>query len=176
MVEIKGLHPQLKGMVLRGQLSARKIVALLELREMVDRISPVLRVSDLESAQLEEKYGAKPEIITWGDYFQTEVGSKYFDHTDEEFERICDTIHFDLISSMLIFKDKSNEFCEAVREEALVVQGLMSELRTDNEEQAIHLGILLQYYEEMQLDKASLSEEDQDWFEGFVETTQIEVG
>lgn len=175
MVEIKGLHTQLRGMVLRGQLSARKIVSLLELREMVDRIAPGPRVSEREAAALETKYGARPEIITWGDYFQTEIASQYFDHTDEEFERICDTVHFDLISSLMIFRGKSAEFRQAVREEALVVSGLDAELRSENEQQAEHLGILLQYFEEMNLDKAELSEEDQAWFEGFVESTRSEA-
>jgi len=175
MVEIKGLHSQLRGMVHRGQLSARKIVALLELHDMVERIAPGPRVSEREAAILEAKYGARPEIITWGDYFQTEVASRYFDYNDEEFERICDTVHFDLISSLLIFKDKSKEFKQAVREEALVVSGLDAELRNENEKQAEHLGILLQYFDEMNLEKAELKEEDQAWFEGFVESTKTEA-
>jgi hypothetical protein len=175
MVEIKGLHTQLRSMVLRGQLSARKIVSLLELKEMVDRIAPGPRVSETEAAALEARFGARPEIITWGDYFQTEIASRYFDLTDEEFERICDTVHFDLISAIMIFRGKSEEFRQAVREEALVVAGLDPALRTENEKQAEHLGILLQYYEEMNLEQAELSEEDQAWFEGFVDSIQSEA-
>lgn len=176
MVEIRGLHPQLHGMVMRGQLSARKIVALLELRDMVDRIAPEARVSEREARELELRYGARPEVITWGDYFQTEVASRYFDHTDEEFERICDTVHFDLISAILVFRGKSAEFRGAVREEALVASGLEPELRTDNEQQAEHLGILLQYFEEMGLQGAEVSATDQEWFDGFVQIAEASAG
>lgn len=176
MVEIKGLHPQLRGMVLRGQLSARKIVALLELREMVDRIAREPRVSPREAAELELKYGASPEIITWGDYFQTEVAAGYFDRTDEEFERTCDTVHFDLISAILVFGNKPSEFRQAVREEALIVGGLEPEIRTEEEKEMEHLGILLQYYEEMNLEKAELSDSDREWFDGFVEIARSRAG
>lgn len=176
MVEIRGLHPQLHGMVMRGQLSARKIVSLLELRDMVDRIAPGPRVSEREARELELRYGARPEIVTWGDYFQTEVASRYFDHTDEEFERICDTVHFDLISAILVFREKPPEFRAAVREEALVVAGLEPEYRNEDEQQAEHLGILLQYFEEMDLGKAELSSADQEWFDGFVEIAEASAG
>ncbi|MCS7206265.1 MAG: hypothetical protein NZ853_11275 [Leptospiraceae bacterium] len=170
MIRISGLHPQLQPMVDRGQLGARKIVALLNLKEFVDKYAKVPYISEEEVQFLEQKYGAKPDIITWGDYFQTEIASRFFYQSDEDFEKIIETIKFDIISSILIFKNKSEEFKNKIKEEALVLKGLEKEKYTDEEETILHLEILLQYYEEMGLSMADIFDEDYEWFYSFVDT------
>lgn len=170
MIQIEGIHQQLQPLIDKGQLSARKIVALIELKEMVERFANVPFIPEEEIELIEQKFGAKPDIITWGDYFQTEVASRYFHYSDEDFEKIVSTIHFDIISSILIFKNKSEEFKDKIKEEALILNGMEKEKFTEEDEQILHLSILLQYYEEMGLEKAELSKEDMEWFESFVKT------
>lgn len=175
MIQIQGIHRQLQPLIDRGQLSARKIVALIELKEIVERFAKVPFIPEEEVKVIEEKFGTKPEILTWGDYFQTEVASRYFHFSDDDFEKIVSTIRFDLISSIMIFKNKSNEFKERIKEEALIINGLEKEQLTDQDEQIIHLSILLQYYEEMGLEQSTISKEDLEWFESFIKRYEEEV-
>lgn len=160
---------------MRGQLSGRKIASLIELGEVVNRFAVTNFVSDKEIQKIEERYGAKPEIITWADYFQTETASRYFELTDDEFVRVTDTIRFDLVSAVMIFKNKDDELKEQIRVEALVADGIEREYWTENEEQASHMGILLQYFEQMGLDQAKVSETDQRWFEGFIRSESADI-
>ncbi len=176
MLVIEGIHPQLQPMIEKGQLNSRKIVLLIELKELVEKYAQVPFIPENEIEELEKKYGAKPEIITWGDYFQTEVASRFFHYSDKDFEKIINTIHFDIISSILIFKNKSEEFKKKIKEENLILSGLEKEKLTEEEEQLVHLGILLQYYEEMGLENAELDKEDREWFEYFVSEYEKKVG
>ncbi len=168
MIQIQGLHPQLQPLVDRGQLTAKKIVALLELKEMVEKFASVPFIPEEEVKELEKKYGTKPEILTWGDYFQTEIASRYFYYSDEDFLKIIDTIRFDIISSIMIFKNKSEEFKKRIKEESLIINGLEKEQLTEEDEQILHLSILLQYYEDMGLENSTISKEDMEWFENFI--------
>lgn len=176
MMEINGLHSQLTGMVQRGQLSARKIAALIELKETVERFAQCNYVEQDEIDALREKYGAEPEIITWGDYFQTEVASRHFDLSDAEFLKIVDTIRFDLISSTMIFRSKSEGFCEQVREEAIIASGTERSQWTTEHEQAAHMGILLQYFEQLHLSACEIADMDQQWFEAFLQQSAQSSG
>lgn len=174
MMEIKGLHPQLSPMVVRGQLSGRKIASLIELGEIVDRFATVNFVSDEEIVKIEQRYGAKPEIISWSDYFQTEVASRYFELSDDEFVRVIDTIRFDLISAVMIFRSKQDtDFMEQIRVEALVADGIDRENWTEKEEQASHMGVLLQYFEQMGLADVAIQPADQNWFESFIQSASM---
>ena len=176
MMEINGLHSQLTGMVQRGQLSARKIAALIELKETVERFAQCNYVEQDEIDALREKYGAEPEIVSWGDYFQTEVASRHFDLSDAEFLKIVDTIRFDLISATMIFRSKSPEFCEQVREEAIIASGTDRKDWTTEYEQAAHMGILLQYFEQLALQRCEISDIDQRWFESFLQQSAHSTG
>ncbi len=176
MMEINGLHSQLSGMVQRGQLSGRKIAALIELRETVERFAQCSYVEQDEIQALKEKYGAEPEVVSWGDYFQTEVASRHFDLSDEEFLKIVDTIRFDLVSSTMIFRNKSSEFCEQVREEAIIASGTDRDQWNTEHEQAAHMGILLQYFEQLKLSKCEISDIDQRWFESFLQQSAQSTG
>jgi hypothetical protein len=175
-MEIQGLHSQLSGMVSRGQLSARKIASLIELRETVNRFAQCNYVEQAEIDALKEKYGAEPEIISWGDYFQTEVASRHFDMSDEEFLKIIDTVRFDLVSSTMIFRNKSEEFCDQVREEAIIAAGTDRQSWTTEQEQAAHMGILLQYFEQLHLSSCEIADVDQRWFESFLQQSSRGTG
>lgn len=169
MIRIEGLHNQLHIMVKKGQLSPRKIVSLINLKEFIEKYATVPFIPQEEVEYLEKKFGAKPEILTWGDYFQTEVASRYFFVSDPDFEKIVDTIKFDVISSIKIFKNKSDEFKNRIKEEALVLRGMEKETYSHEEEQILHLAILLEYYEEMGLENAEIRSEEEEWFSTFLE-------
>lgn len=66
------LNPELFDMMKQGKLSAGKILNLIALKELVDRfaVTPFIEKDKLE--QIKEKTGVEPDILTWGDYFQTE--------------------------------------------------------------------------------------------------------
>ena len=174
-MEINGLNPELNDMVLRGQLSGRKIAELIRLKEIGDRFATRKYVSEEELAVLVDKYGTGPDIVTWGDYFQTEIGSQYFAHSDADFATIVDTVRFDLISAVKIFQNKSPEFYSKVDSDGLAAYGVPRDQWTEVEEEQAHLYILLNYFRELGLDQAELSTEDEDWFSGFVGAGQRDV-
>ncbi|MCE9500212.1 MAG: hypothetical protein K8R21_06915 [Leptospira sp.] len=161
------LNPELFEMVRSGKLSAEKIIALIEIKHTVDRFACSKYTAEKTMEDLKNRFGVYPDIITWGDYFQTEIGSMYFDKTDEEFRKIADTIHFDLISSHLIFSGKPDYFRDKVRGDALFSKSFNSDLLSGQDEENIHLEILLDYFENMNLDKKPLSLSDRRWYEGF---------
>lgn len=168
-MEINGINPELNDMMLRGQLSGRKIAELVRLKELVDRFAQTMYVPGKEMAELKERFGVEPNIQTWGDYFQTEIASQYFQAADDEFIRLVDTVRFDLISAIKIFKDKSASFCNQVQSDGLTVFGMPREEWQVQHEEAAHMHILLQYYQEMGLEKTQLSVEDESWFDGFMD-------
>ena len=164
----KGINPALNDMILREQLSAEKISELIRLREIVERFAMSPYLSAKETDNLEERYGARPDVQTWGDYFQTEIASRYFDLEDEDFSRIIDTVRFDLISAVMIFRDKPAEFLDYIYREGIRVQDTLPENWTEDQEEAAHLFILRNYFLEMNLEECVLNSEDSKWFEGFV--------
>ncbi len=166
----KALHSELQGMVRRGQLSEAKISELVRLKETVERFASCPYVSNDEIANLEQRYGAKPSIITWGDYFQTEIASRHFALNDQEFSRIIDTIRFDLIAALKIFQNKPKLFFKMVQEDGLAVQAKPQDTWTPEDEQKAHMYILAQYFIEMGLEEMELKPIDEKWFENFLPT------
>lgn len=167
-MEIQGLNPELTDMALAGQLSGRKIAGLIRLKECVDRYAQTKYVPDEQMQQLIEKYGVEPDIVSWGDYFQTEIASRHFQANDAEFEAIVETVRFDLISAVKIFGNKSNEYKTRVEREGLETYGMPQENWGEPEEEKAHLYILLQYFRELGLEQAEIPAEEEAWFEGFV--------
>ncbi|MCR9144101.1 MAG: hypothetical protein NXI24_17770 [bacterium] len=171
-MEINGLNRELNDMVLRGQLSGRKIAELIRLKEIADAFAARNYVSDEELKVLIEKFGTGPDIMTWGDYFQTEIGSEYFAHTDADFATIVDTVRFDLISAVKIFQGKSPEFQQQVQDNGMAAYGTPRDQWSEVEEEQAHLYILLNYFRELGMEQTSLSVEDEEWFSGFVGADQ----
>ena len=171
-IEIQGLNPVLGDMVQRGQLTPRKIALLVELRGGVDRFTSTDYVSAQQAEELRARYGAYPEVRTWGDYFQTEIASQHFEVSDSEFSTIMDTVRFDLISAAMIFDGKPADFLEKVEENAIIVQGIDRSDWNAETEEAAHMGILRQYFVEMGLSRKSISAADETWFHGFAASAQ----
>lgn len=161
------LNPELFEMVRTGKLTSAKIVALIFLKNLIDQYSskPFLENEKLE--EIKQKFGVYPDIMTWGDYFQTEIASKYFDQSDEKFQVIIDTIRFDLISAYLIFQGKPDNFTDRIRTEALIAKSIDSYLWSFENEENIHLEILLDYFENLGLAERPLPISEKIWYESF---------
>ncbi|MBE7410446.1 MAG: hypothetical protein L6Q54_10750 [Leptospiraceae bacterium] len=161
------LNPELFDMVKRGQLSAEKILTLIQIKRTVDRFSFTKFTDEKTLEELKSKFGVYLDIITWGDYFQTEIGSQFFSMNDDEFHKIADTIRFDLISAHLIFSEKPSYFYDKVKGDALISKCLDESFRTETDAENIHLEILLEYFKNMELGKKPLSISDRAWYENF---------
>lgn len=161
------INPELFEMVKSGKLSGEKILSLIFLKDLVDKYStkPFIEPEKLE--EIKQKFGVEPDILTWGDYFQVEVASRYFHLSDQEFQKIIDTIRFDLVSSYLIFKDKPESFKDRIRSEAIAVKSIDSEFWGLDEKENIHLEILLNYYENLGLGEKPLPLSEKIWYESF---------
>jgi hypothetical protein len=161
------LNPELFDMVKTGKLSGEKIVQLIRLKELVDSYATKPFVENEKLEEIKAKFGVYPDIISWGDYFQTEIASRYFDSPIEKFKTIIDTIRFDLISASLIFQSKSEVFRDKVRSEALISKSIDSYLWSFENEESIHLEILLDYYENLGLGEKPLPVSERIWYESF---------
>lgn len=161
------LNRQVENLVLEKKLSPRKIRNLIVLKKVVERLATKPYVSADTVAELEQTYGEAPDIITWGDYFQTEVASDHWQKDDEEFETIMQTITFDLIAAVLIFHNKGAEFINFVREQSTEAMVKDREAITDDDREKIHLDVLLGYFQQMGLSKDKLTDQDFAYFEQF---------
>lgn len=171
-----GINPALESMIARGLLGDCKIRELKRLKQIVDRfaLSPYRSADEVRS--LQEQYGAKPDVITWSDYFQTEIASQFHHVSDDEFVRIIDTVRFDLISASLIFTGKPQSFIDKVDSEGIAVYRVPRENWSADQEEAAHLFILKNYFVEMNLHENRICAEDRAWFDEFVPGTQIAAG
>jgi len=161
------LNSELFDMVKSGKLSPRKILNLIRLRNLVDSFVTKPYLEDDKKEKIYQEMGVYPDIVTWGDYFQTEVGSRHFDISDDEFEKLIDTIRFDFISTHMIFTDKPASFLDQIRGNALLTRSLDPECWTDKDKENIHLEILLEYFENLGIGKKPLSNSDKLWYESF---------
>ncbi|MDZ4726814.1 MAG: hypothetical protein SH817_11710 [Leptospira sp.] len=161
------VNPELLPMIKQGLLSPEKLALLVELYDIVDRFSTTLFTDEETQIKLKDQFGVLPDIITWGDYFQTEVASRYFLENEDSFRKIVDTIRFDLISAHLIFSGKPEYYKNRVRGEALVSKGIDASFLKAEDEESIHLEILLDYFENLGLSEIPLSLQDKIWYEGF---------
>ncbi|WCL48861.1 hypothetical protein [Leptospira sp. GIMC2001] len=161
------LNPELFEMVRTGKLSSSKILGLIHLKSLVDSYATKPFVENEKLEEIKAKFGVYPDIISWGDYFQTEIASRYFDETDERFKTILETIRFDLVSANLIFAGKPDNFRDRVRSEALISKSIDSYLWSFENEENVHLEILLDYYENLGLGEKPLPTSERIWYEGF---------
>ncbi|XDD49542.1 hypothetical protein AB3N59_14195 [Leptospira sp. WS92.C1] len=161
------LNPELFDMMKQGKLSAGKILDLIALKELVDRFAVTPFIEDKKLSEIKERTGVEPDILTWGDYFQTEIASRYFEKTESDFKKIVETIRFDLISAHLIFSGKPDYFRDSVRGQALISKSIDSTFWTLEDEEVIHLETLLEYYSQMGIGEKPLTVSDRIWYESF---------
>jgi hypothetical protein len=157
----------LETFVLQKKLSPRKLRNLLAVATAAERLSSRPYIAPEELEGIVAQFGVRPDVITWGDFFAAEIATDHWEKPDPEFERICETVLFDFIAAAMIFSNQSAEFIEKVIHECQESLGKDKALRTAEDDEIIHLGILAGYYAQMGLEKSRLSEEDMDFFESF---------
>ncbi len=163
---MKKLNPEIA--FLEEKLSEEKKKALLFLKEKVDQLATKPFLDKKKQEEIYKNYHTLPHILTWGDYFQVEVATSHSHLPEEEFLKVIETIYFDLLSSIFLFEGKEKSFLEEV--EANYYMALEKEEKDWDEEDKfyIHLGILLNYYKEMQPSSKNLQEEDFTFYERFL--------
>ncbi len=158
-----------------SQIDVDRIKALVSIKEMIDRLAAADYLHPEDINRLERKYGTKPTVCTWGDYFQAELATQFSGSSDKEFYRAVDTLRFDIISSIMIFSNKDVTFMNWVDErfqEVKDVRGDETGKMTNDEKEIYHLKILMDYYTSMQL-KDALSDADTKWFTMYSEARAV---
>ena len=164
----KKLNPELDIFVEQDQLSTTKINELLFLKKFIDRVSKKPFIDEQKLEEIKNKLGTVPDIITWGDYFQTEVATEHWQKKDNEFSQVIQTIIYDIIVSAMIFYRKNENSMEEFKKSQWLSQDDSFNEPFESREELEHFNILLVYYEEMGLDLSQLQKEDFTFFSRFV--------
>jgi len=130
-------------------MSSLRMTHLIYIKEFIDRISTKSYLHDDEVKRLVEQFGVKPDVISWGDYFQSEIATSTKNLSDEEFMKVFETIKFDMISSYIIFKNKGTDFFEWIENSFANINKKEPHQMADEDGEIIHLRILMSYYTEM---------------------------
>jgi len=168
---MNGLNRELDDMLNSKKLSSMKVRNLIMIKKIIDRVANKDYIPHHEVNKIEKKFGFKPDIITWGDYFQTQVASDHWQKSDLEFQIVADTVLFDVIAATMIFNNKNKKFFETVKTNSILSQE-KSKLSLEDEEN-IHLEILMNYHQEMNLDINSLQDDDFNFFEQFAIKSKV---
>ena len=171
-MEIEQLHLSLRGLIFGKQrLSPERIRRLIELKKTVNRLAQTPYITSIKTKDQRKKFGsvlANLSVSTWGDYFQVETVFMHYDLSDQEFFRVIDTIYFDLIAAVKIFRRKPQFFLDTVLKEGLAAYEKPESSWDEMMLEQVHLYILLRYYQNMGLENAILNRKDELWFQSFV--------
>lgn len=166
------VNPALIPLINDGFLNMEKLSELIYVREFVDRNSTKMYISTDDADELKRKYGVRPNIITWGDYFQAELGTTLAQLDIDEFRRAIDTVRYDIISSHQIFEGKDSNFFEWVDTSYMEIQISEKIEFSEEEEDIIHLKILKDYYVDMGI-VPNFTEAEMQWYQGFREAAAM---
>jgi len=167
MYLMKNINPAIEDMISQKKLSPQKIELLASLKEYVDRISGTTYLPELELIKIEKQFGVKPDIITWGDYFQTQVASDHWEKSDADFEKITETIYYDLVASVMIFEKKEDAFINDIETQYYQICEKKQDEMSPEDQEIFHLKILKDYYIHMKLKISAFSNEDFDFFKQY---------
>ena len=162
-------------LVNQGKLSMSKVNELISLKDFVDRNSArKFLVGETPEGML-AKYGAIPDVITWGDYFQTELASDAVTYSDEEFAKVCDTVKFDIMSAFQIFSEQSAEFFEWVEKGSheIIMHG--AENYSEEELEVLHLKVIKDYYLNLGI-LDNFTPEEILWYNSFSQSSEEAAG
>ncbi len=156
-----------------GRIDKGRLVNLIYIREFIDRVSTRNYIEEKTARELHEKYGVYPNLITWGDYFQSELATALADVSDEEFTRAIETVKFDIMASYIIFCEKTADFFEWVDEtyEDAVVNCCI-EMNEEEVEEIAHLKILKDYFVDLGL-VDNFTEDERNWYNTFNESAAM---
>jgi len=107
-------------------------------------------------------------VVTWGDYFQTELAFELMDLSDEEFRKAIETVKFDIISSFIIFSEKGIDFFEWVDSNYETYLSLKNDVQEEDLKEALHLKILKDYFVSLQITNI-FTKQEMKWHSGFKE-------
>ncbi|MDM7987069.1 MAG: hypothetical protein QUS13_07035 [Smithella sp.] len=166
------INESILGMINDGTMSIERVNNLVYIKSFIDRIATKKYIEEDAAADLERKYGVRPDIVTWGDYFQSEMATSLMVVTDEEFNRAVETLKFDMVASWVIFCEKKNDFFEWVDNTHAAITGCKDSGFTEEEEEILHLKILKDYYTDLGLVN-NFTEAEMQWFTGFQEAKVV---
>jgi hypothetical protein len=162
------INESIMTMVNDGSISIERLNSLVYIKELVDRISTKTYIGEETANELQDKYGVRPNIITWGDYFQTEMATSLLVVSDSEFDRAVETLRFDMAASWVIFSEKEGTFFKWVDDTFDEITGAKCAGYTEEEEEILHLKILKDYFTNLGIVNGFTADEMR-WFEGFEE-------
>lgn len=151
-----------------NDLSERRVDAFNTIKEFIDRISTKKYLEQETLGNLKDQFGVLPNIVTWGDYFQTELAASLLMLTDDEFAMALDTLKFDMISSYIIFHGKGKRFFRWILEECDDITEKETADYDEAEEELVHLKILMDYFVNLGL-KDNFTPEEMRWYKDFEE-------
>jgi hypothetical protein len=152
-----------------GRLSMNTVRELVSIREFIDRVSDKKYITKESAESMTQRFGACPDIMTWGDYFQSDLAMVAL--TDEDnFTRVADTVRFDIMSAWDIFSTAKTSLVEWVvhKNQELWLSGKDRSLFNEEEEEVLHLGILHEYYVDLGLN-GNFFESELIWYHTYFE-------
>jgi len=168
----KILNDALIPMVNEGGLSIERIKSLILLKDFIDRVSTKKYAEKRTVHDLENKYGVKPNIVTWGDYFQTETADFLRDASDESFNQAIATIKFDIMASNEIFPGKGQDFFDWIDEQYYRAMEKEYSKNIDEHNESMQLKIMKDYYIELGIaDRFTLAEKT--WYASYTEAKAV---
>jgi hypothetical protein len=159
-------------MMNEGMLSIERIHDLIYIKELIDRVSTRKYIESRTAEDLFRKYGVMPNIITWGDYFQTEMASSLLELADADFKRAVSTVKFDIISCLQIFSNKESDFFNWVDTSYYEITAEGREYFDEDEEEIIHLKILKDYFVDLGVID-NFTEAEIQWYGSFDEAVAM---
>ncbi len=166
------INESIMTMVNDGTLSIERVKSLIYIKSFIDRISTKNFIEESSAQELERKYGVRPNIITWGDYFQTEIATSLAVISEDEFEKAVDTLKFDMVASWFIFCEKGDDFFEWVDTTHDTIKEAKESGYTEEEEEILHLKILKDYFTNLGLVN-NFTDAEMQWFTGFQEAKVV---
>ena len=155
-----------------GGITSLRLMNLIYIKEFIDRISTKSFLHKDEVERVKDQFGVKPDVISWGDYFQAEIATSAKTLNDDEFMKIFETLKFDMISSYMIFKNKGTDFFEWIENSYADIEIKDIDQPTDEDSEIIHLKILMNYYIEMGI-VDRFSESELKWHSSFSEALAV---
>lgn len=149
-----------------GFISNSQMHDLIEIKEFIDRVSTREYVSPEEQEVIYNKLGVYPTLLTWGDYFQSDLALYGRNSSDDEFSTVVDTIKFDVMSSHSLFSGNKREFADWIEASYLLYNELDPEKMSEDEQEIMHLKILKDYFYNMGI-VDNFTEAEKQWYMSF---------
>ena len=166
------LNEELIPFVNSGKMGLSEIESLILIREFINRISSRKYIEDEVVSEVYRKHDALPTVITWGDYFLTELVYDIINSADKNFKKAIATIKYDIISSHIIFSDKDGVFFEWVESNYQLFKPVDNDIPCDEYEEAVHLKILKDYYVGLGI-VDRFTKEELSWYGSYEEATAV---